>query len=96
MENFMITNNEKNLRFETPVGQDLAFVEYRWHYGDIAFMHTYVPDAGRGTGVASALAKHVLEYARERKLKILVYCPYIAQYIKRHPEYETLITTLHG
>lgn len=96
MESFTITNNEENLRFETPVGQDLAFVEYRWHKGDIAFMHTYVPDEGRGLGVAAALAKYVLDYARNRKLKILVYCPYIAQYIKRHPEYETLITTLHG
>lgn len=96
MNSIAITNNEENQRFETRVGDELAFVEYRWHMGNIAFMHTYVPDVGRGQGLASALAKYVLEFAKHQKLKILVYCPYIAQYIKRHPEYESLIHNTHG
>jgi uncharacterized protein len=96
MKGILITNNDENLRFETRVGDEIAFVEYRWHHGDIAFMHTYVPVEGQGQGIASALAKHVLDYAKGHQLKILVYCPYIAQYIKRHPEYEPLIHHMHG
>jgi predicted GNAT family acetyltransferase len=76
--------NEKLLRFETPVGGDFAYVDYRWYEGDIALMHTFVPLAGRGKGIAMKLAKHALDYAKEKKLQIMVYCPVVAQYIKTH------------
>lgn len=91
MADFEIVNNEKRLRFETKVGEEFAYIDYRWYKGDIAFMHTFVPEEGRGKRISSALAKYALEHAREKKLKIMVYCPYIAKYIKEHPEYEFLI-----
>jgi len=91
MESITITNNERLLRFETPVGDDFAFVDYRWYKGNIALMHTFVPEAGRGKGISSALAKHVLEYAKEKSLQVMVYCPFMAQYISQHPEYALLV-----
>lgn len=91
MSEFKIDNNEDEMRFESPVGDDFAFVEYRWYKGDIAFTHTYVPESARGKGLSHALAKYALDYAKERNLKIMIYCPFIAKYIKLHPEYEALI-----
>ena len=86
-----IINNEKHLRFETEVDGEFAFVDYRFYKGDIAFMHTFVPEAIRGKGIAAELVKFVLEYAKEKNRKIMVYCPTIAKYIQTHPEYDSLI-----
>ena len=86
-----IINNTKLSRFETEINGAFAFVDYRFYKGDLAFMHTFVPESARGKGIAPALAKFVLDYAKEQNLKIMVYCPTIAKYIKLHPEYESLV-----
>jgi predicted GNAT family acetyltransferase len=57
-------------------------------------MHTQVPKEYEGKGIAAMIVKHVLDYARNEGLKILVYCPYTAAYIKRHPEYNDLVVKL--
>ena len=91
MDDIIVTMNEKQHRFETKIGEDFGYTEYRWYNGDIALMHTFVPEAGRGKGHSAALAKFALEYAKEKKLNVLVYCPFVAKYIKLHPEYAFLV-----
>jgi len=87
-----ITNNEQLLHFETKLEDgDFAFVEYRWHKEVLVIMHTWVPEKYEGKGIAGALAKFALEYARNKKLQLLVYCPYVKGYMKRHPEYDGLL-----
>ncbi len=86
-----IINNTKLSRFETEIDGEFAYVDYRFYKDDIALMHTFVPETARGKGFSSALAKFTLEYVKEKKLKLMVYCPFIAKYIKQHPEYETLV-----
>lgn len=54
-------------------------------------MHTFVPEILEGRGIASSLAHHALEWAREHKKPVVVYCPYVATYLKRHPEYNEVI-----
>ena len=82
------------MHFETKTGDEYAFIEYRWYKGDLALMHTFVRPEFEGKGIASALAKFALEYAKEKGLKIVVYCPFIASYLKRHPEYQSLVSKL--
>jgi len=53
--------------------------------------HTYVPDALRGKGIAGKIVKAALTYAEEKKLKIMPSCSYVAEYIRRHVEYEKLL-----
>ncbi len=86
-----IVNNEKHSRFEAAIEGKIAHVDYRFDKGDIILLHTFVPESLRGKGIASALAKLVLEYIKEHKLKAVIYCPTIAKYIKQHPEYEVLV-----
>ena len=86
-----ITNNTKLSRFETEIGGEFAYVDYRFYKDDIALMHTFVPEIARGKNISSVLAKFALEYVKEQNLKLMVYCPVIAKYIKLHPEYEPLI-----
>ena len=50
------------------------------------FMHTNVPDPLVGKGIASALAASAFEYAKKINRKVMVYCPFVAAYLKKHPE----------
>jgi predicted GNAT family acetyltransferase len=52
---------------------------------------TEVPEALRGKGMASALTESALEWAREHQVKVDVICPYVAGYLKKHPEYSDLL-----
>ena len=86
-----IIHNTKLSRFETELEGEYAFVEYQFYKEDFAIMHTYVPVHARGRGIASALAKHVLDYVKEQDLRLLVFCPTVARYIRTHPEYRVLL-----
>lgn len=85
-------NNKKEFRFEA-VLEDGAYatLTYRWLKGNMVIMQTLVPAAYRGKGAGSALAAHVLGYAREQHLKVIIYCPFTEMYVKEHPEYNDLI-----
>ena len=87
MANFDIMHNQENMRFEVMVDGEKAFLEYRMKGNDIAFMHTEVPETLSGKGIASALAVYAFKYAKENNLPVIVYCPFVKTFLKRHPEY---------
>ena len=91
MEPIIIVNNVKEQQFQVRAEGELASLEYRLYKGDIALMHTEVPDRLGGRGIASALAESALIYAREHKMPVIVYCPFVAGYLKKHPEYQPLV-----
>ena len=82
-----ITNNEKAGRLEVELDGEVAFAEYRITRGGIVFPHTVVPEAFEGRGIGSALVREGLKFARERKLKVIPLCSFVAGYIARHPEF---------
>jgi len=88
---FKVTNNEKEQRFEIHEGDLLAYLEYRFYKQDIALMHTFVPETLEGKGIASVLAHYALEWATEQPKRVMVYCPFVAAYLKKHPEYSDII-----
>lgn len=88
-----IVNNEKENQFELVTDEGKALVAYQLFEGGISFLHTEVPATMEGKGIGSALAKHVLEYAKAKQLRITVYCPFIQMYLKRHPEYNALLAS---
>lgn len=84
-----IINNAANQRFEMLLDNgEYAYLEYRYYKKDIAFMHTFVPESHEGQGLAAALAVYAFAFAKEKHLPVMVYCPYVAGYLKRHPEYK--------
>ena len=87
MEAFTITNNEQQKRFEVTIDDEVAFLEYRFYRKDIAMMHTLVPEKLEGRGIASALAKEAFSYAEKVNKAVMVFCPFVAAFVKRHPEY---------
>lgn len=91
MEQYKIVNNEKEQRFEIDFKGEKALLEYRHYKNDIALMHTFVPEVLNGKGLASALAHYALEWVKDNNKKAKVYCPFVAAYLKRHPEYNDII-----
>lgn len=77
-------------RYELTIDGTTAFVLYRRRPGTIEFIHTEVPQALAGRGIGKRLARHVLEAARTDGLKVIPTCPFIAGWMKRHPEFDDL------
>jgi predicted GNAT family acetyltransferase len=55
------------------------------------YHHTFVPPALRGGGIASQLTEYALSYARDHNLKVRPTCPFVARYLQRHPEFQSLV-----
>ncbi len=88
-----IRNNEANMQFEYREGDTLASLEYRYYKDNLAMMHTVVPPSLGGKGIASALAAFAFDYASKKNKKVMVYCPFVAQYVKKHPELNNQIVS---
>jgi predicted GNAT family acetyltransferase len=83
-----VVNNEKEQQFEILLDGEKASLTYRFYKKDMAFMHTTVPEAMAGKGIASALAVAAFDYAKQHKKPVMVYCPFVAKFITKHPEYK--------
>ncbi|MDN3656118.1 GNAT family N-acetyltransferase [Ferruginibacter paludis] len=90
-EDINVTNNKEQKRFEVDLEGEVAFIEYKFYKGDIAFMHSLVPESFRGKGVGTTLARAALEYANSEKLKVMLYCPFVSKFVKEHEEYQHLV-----
>ena len=85
--------DEAGSRFVADVDGKVAELRYREHDPDtLDFHHTFVPADLRGGGVAGALAGFALDWARASGQKVMPSCPYVAAYVRRHPEYADLVT----
>ncbi|MEZ4778402.1 MAG: GNAT family N-acetyltransferase [Flavobacteriaceae bacterium] len=91
MELTIIDNSQKK-RFEALVEGHTAIIEYiRAKDGIIYLTHTEVPKELGGKGVGSALVKGVLERIESEGLTLAPLCPFVAAYLKRHPEWQRLL-----
>jgi hypothetical protein len=78
-------------RFEIERDGDVAYLEYSLAGKVLELIHTEVPEGMRGTGVASELIESALQWAREHQVKVDVICPFVAEYLEKHPEYSDLL-----
>lgn len=83
-------DNATRHRYEMEVDGHVAFVRYARKPGVITFIHTEVPEGLAGRGIGSKLARRALEAARAEGLKVVPVCPFIAAWMKRHPEFDDL------
>jgi len=86
-----ITDNPELHRLEAHLGERLAaFVVYRQEPGRMVLTHTETLPGYEGRGIASRLAGAALDEARARGLRVTPVCPFIAAYMRKHPEYADL------
>ena len=72
-------------------GRVLGHIAYRRRPRGYAFLHTEVEPAAEGGGVGSALARGALDSLRDNGFELLPYCPFVRDWIARHPEYVSLV-----
>ncbi len=88
-EHVRLVDNKKaaKKRFELQIDGSVAFIEYMISKKDIMYLtHTEVPSALEGQGVGSTLVRKVLDHIRTTNYKMAPLCPFVAAYLKRHPE----------
>ena len=91
-----VRDNSERRRYELDVDGGTAFIDYRRN-GDIVTMtHAEVPRALRGGGVGSELVRGALALARQRGDKVVPLCPFVEDYVQRHPEVHDLLALTRG
>ena len=86
-----VENDAAANRFVARVDGQTAELQYERFPDRIVLVHTEVPAALRGRGIADKLAHTALEYARAEHLRVVPRCPFVAAYLRRHPEYQDLL-----
>jgi uncharacterized protein len=81
-----IVDNERKSRFETTVDGHVAELTYRRRGTRLVLIHTGVPDELEGQGIGSALVAAAVADARGRDLRLVVQCPFAAEWLRRHPD----------
>jgi predicted GNAT family acetyltransferase len=87
-----VRDNPAELRYEALAGGDLiGEIRYRTEPGLVVLVHTEVDPSHEGAGVGSELVGRALDDIRERGLHVVPLCPFVAAYIRSHPEYADLV-----
>ena len=85
----VVRDNEQQLRYElTRDGKVLGFIQYRREpeRSRVVLVHTDIDPAYEGQGLGSVLVKGALDDLRARGVRAVPYCPFVREYLRRHPE----------
>ena len=86
-----LVNNEAIHNFELWIDGQRAFIDYRRNADTISLVHTEVPKALEGKGVASALVEKTLAWIEKKHLHLVPLCSYVQHYLEKHPEWNKLL-----
>lgn len=91
-EQIRVVDNPAELRYELYLGGSRAgFLAYRREAGIVVLVHTDIDPAHEGMGLGSKLVAGVLDNVRSRGLRVVPVCPFVAGYLRRHPEAADLV-----
>jgi predicted GNAT family acetyltransferase len=92
MPDITVSRNDSKHRYEAHLhGRRVGFSQFRMAPGQVTFTHTEVDDEVEGQGIGSTLARRALDDVRARGEKVVAECPFIKEYIERHPAYADLL-----
>jgi uncharacterized protein len=89
--NLPLVKNEHLKQFEMMVDDYKAKIVYSENHFTISLLHTEVPPALEGKGVATAIIEKTLAYLEKNHFRLIPLCPFVAAYIKRHPEWKMIL-----
>jgi uncharacterized protein len=91
-DEIVVRDNPRELRYEALLdGQLVGLIRYRREPGVVVLVHSEVDLAHEGTGVGSELVRGALADLRARGLRVVPQCPFVADYLRRHPEDADLV-----
>jgi len=86
-----VRHNSQRHRFYIPLDEGEAHLDYeRIDSQTVDYAHTFVSEELRGRGLAGHLVQQSLEHARDQGWRVIPSCPFVASYLKDHPEYQDL------
>lgn len=92
MEDYTLIHNEEKHQYEFHIGNFTPRIEYSQNNsGEVYLTHTEVPRALTGKGIGTQLVRKVLEDIKEKELRLVPLCPFVATYIHRHPEWKKIV-----
>lgn len=87
-----VRDNPRELRYEVHVdGCMVGLIRYRREPGLVVLVHSEVDLDLEGSGVGSELVRGALADIRARGLRVVPHCPFVADYIRDHPEEADLV-----
>jgi predicted GNAT family acetyltransferase len=87
-----VVDNPSELRYELWVGDTLAgLIRYTREDEVVTMVHTEIEPEFEGEGFGSALVSGALDSVRAKSKRVRPLCPFVAAYLKRHPEYADLV-----
>ncbi len=95
-ESIALVKNETKKCFEIEVNGHFAFINYGEREHQIALVHTEAEPELAGTGAAAAVVEKTLIHIKESGKKLLPFCPYVFAFIKKHPEWKTIVDEKFG
>uniref|UniRef100_A0A9E7ZNA0 N-acetyltransferase n=1 Tax=Bosea sp. NBC_00436 TaxID=2969620 RepID=A0A9E7ZNA0_9HYPH len=91
-----IADHPADNRFVMNFPGGMAFAVYGRLDDDLIVSHTEVPAAFRGRGIGERLVEGVFRVARERGLRIVPACGFVAEWARRHPEFHDVLSVRDG
>ena len=92
-EDAVVVDVPEASRYELRLGDRLVgFAEYRLRNGQVELTHTEIDEECEGRGFGSRLAAGALADIRRQRLEVVPTCSFIADYIRRHPEQQDLVS----
>ena len=92
MPDIQVADNWDRSRYEIVLDGKLAgFSTYRIDGDTITLVHTEIDDAFEGHGLGGKLARGALDDIRARGLHLVPKCPFIAKFVREHPDYGDLV-----
>ncbi len=87
-----VVDDAERSRFEAWVDGALAGVaEYERRPDRIVFTHTEVDPPYDGHGIATRLVRDALDATRATGLPVVARCPFVARFIREHPDYGDMV-----
>ena len=86
----LIDNSDKK-QYEFQLSEHTPHIEYIKAKEKIYLTHTEVPMALEGQGIGTELVRQVLEDIKKKELTLVPLCPFVAAYIKKHPQWRELV-----
>ena len=86
-----VVHLQERSRFEIDLDGQIAELDYFLRGNVMSITHTGVPKALEGRGIGSQIVRSALDHAREQNYVVVPICPFVAAYIRRHPEYGDLV-----
>lgn len=91
LQDLPLIKNEALQQYQLNVDGKIAFIDFKQTSKRVHLIHTEVPAALEGRGVAAALVNKVLTDMVKNGETLVPWCPYVTAYLKRNPEWGHLL-----